>query len=125
MPAPAAAPPQIQKQEEQEQEKQEQAPATPAPTPSSTEAETWLIRKGVAALHAGDPARALALFDEHARHFPDGLLAEERAAERIIALHDLGRDAEARAAATAFLRAHPGSPQAERVRAACDMPPNQ
>jgi hypothetical protein len=95
-------------------------PVPPAPpTPTTLEAETRLVRAGVAALHAGDSARALALFDEHARSYPNGILAEERAAERVAALCDLGRDAEARTAAAAFLRDHPRSTLSARVQASC------
>jgi hypothetical protein len=93
------------------------APQTPL-APTTLEAETRLILAGVGALHAGDGARALALFEEHARLFPTGALAEERAAERVAALGDLRRWDEARVAAAAFLRDHPSSPLAARVRAA-------
>jgi hypothetical protein len=92
--------------------------------PTTVEAETRLVRAGVTALHSGDSARALALFDEHARKYPRGILAEERAAERVVALCDLGRSVEARAAATEFLRDHPRSPASARVHASCAVPTN-
>ena len=79
--------------------------------------EARLVHEGVAALRAGEASRALTLFDAHAALYPRGALAEERAAERVLALADLGRAAEARAAADEFLRAHPASPLAARVRA--------
>jgi hypothetical protein len=78
--------------------------------------EARLVRDGIAALRAGDPARALALFDKHDATYPSGPLAEECAAERALALADLGRVAEARLASEAFLRAHPDSPFAARLR---------
>jgi len=78
--------------------------------------EARLVRDGVAALRAGQPGRALALFDAHAALYPGGVLAEERAAERALALADLGHAADARAAAAEFLRAHPTSPLAARLR---------
>lgn len=78
--------------------------------------EARLVREGVAALEAGEPARALVLFDAHALRYPRGVLAEERAAERALALAALGRHAEARAAAAEFVRAHPTSPLATRLR---------
>jgi hypothetical protein len=87
--------------------------------PTTLEAETRLVHAGLAALHGGDAVRALALFDEHARTFPNGVLAEERDVERIEALCSLGRSDGVRAAATQFLRAHPGSPLVARVRASC------
>jgi hypothetical protein len=92
--------------------------------PTTVEAETRLVRAGVAALHSGDSARALALFDEHARKYPRGVLAEERAAERVVALCNLGRYGEAHAAAAEFLRDHPHSPASTRVHASCAMPTN-
>jgi len=84
-----------------------------APT---VDGEVRLVGDGVAALREGAPARALALFDAHALRYPHGVLAEERAVERALALAALGRDAEARAAADEFLRTHPTSPLATRLR---------
>jgi|HubBroStandDraft_2_1064218.scaffolds.fasta_scaffold283366_1 hypothetical protein len=98
------------------------AAVLPIPTPPSAttvEAEMRLVGAAIDALHGGDPARALALFDEHARSFPNGVLAEERAGERVMALCDLDRVADARAAAADFLRAHAHAPLASRVRASC------
>ena len=57
--------------------------ALPPLNPTTLEDETRLVRAGMAALRGGDPARALALFDDHAQSYPNGALAEERAAERI------------------------------------------
>jgi len=91
------------------------APVAQRLTPT-VEGEVRLVRDGVAALRAGAPARALALFDAHALRYPRGVLAEERAVERALALDALGRHAEARAAADEFLRAHPTSPLATRLR---------
>jgi len=97
----------------------EVAPAPSPLSPTTLENETRLVRAGIAALHAGDPAAALAFFDEHARSYPNGALAEERAAERVTALCDLGRDDEASRAAASFMREHPRSPLAARVSAGC------
>ena len=94
--------------------------SAPSPLMSTTlDAELRLVRGGATALAAGDASRALSLFDEHARAFPNGLLAEERAAERISALCALGRNDEGRSAATIFLRDRAGSPLAASVRASC------
>jgi hypothetical protein len=93
--------------------------AVPPLNPTTLEAETRLVRAGIAALRGGDPAGALDLFDEHARSYPNGALAEERAAERITALCDLDRVDEANRAAAAFLREHSGSPLVARVSAGC------
>lgn len=98
-------------------------PAAPL-APTTLDAETQLVRAGVAALHAGDPARALGIFDEHARLYPNGFLSEERAGERVLALCDLGRAGEAANAARAFLAEHSRSPLAARIRASCATPTN-
>jgi hypothetical protein len=96
------------------------APAAPtAASPTTLDAETQLVRAGVAAMHGGDPARALAAFDEHAQQYPDGFLAEERSGERVFALCALGRTVEASEAARRFLASYPRSPLAARVRASC------
>jgi alpha-D-ribose 1-methylphosphonate 5-triphosphate synthase subunit PhnH len=95
--------------------------ATAPGSPSILESETRLVGAGVAALHAGDAARALTLLDQHAREYPHGILAEERAAERVAALCALGRAAEARQAAAAFLRDHVRSPLSPHVRGLCGV----
>jgi hypothetical protein len=71
------------------------------------------------ALSSHQPARARALLDAMKGRFPHGVLIEERMAARVVAQCALGQSEQARAAADAFLRAHPRSPQAARVRAAC------
>lgn len=78
--------------------------------------EARLVHDGVRARRAGQPACALSLLDAHARYYPEGVLAEEREAERALALADLGRTPEARLAAAAFLRKHPASPLGVRLR---------
>jgi hypothetical protein len=97
----------------------ESAPTPPTAAPTTLDAETQLVRAGVGALHAGDPAGALAAFDQHARLYPSGFLAEERSGERVLALCDLGRAADASEAARAFLAVYPRSPLAARVRGSC------
>ncbi len=98
--------------------------ATAPQSPSVLESERRLVGTGVAALHAGDAASALTLFDQHAREYPHGILAEERAAERVAALCALSREAEARAAGAAFLRDHGRSPLSARVRGLCGVRSN-
>jgi hypothetical protein len=90
-----------------------------ADVPSTLEAETRLLREAEVSLRAGDAQRALALLDEHAARFAGGILQEERAAERILALCALGRTGEARAEVDRFLLERPRSPLADRVRASC------
>lgn len=98
-------------------------PHTPSPDPprvqsASLAEETRLLKRAHAARAAGDPRRALAVLDESLRRFPRGMLAEERAALRAMALCDAG-DREAGPATAAFLRRYPGSALASRVRGAC------
>jgi hypothetical protein len=95
-PAPAAAP----------------QPAIPEEDPLA--AETRRLREAHGALQAGDAQKALALLGEQG-----GQLGEERAAARVLALCQLGRIAESEAARDAFLREHPRSPLAARVRGGC------
>ena len=78
--------------------------------------EARLVQDGVRSLRSGRPATALAFLDLHARLYPDGVLAEERDAERALALAELGRMPEARAAAAAFLGKYPKSPLGVRLR---------
>ena len=87
--------------------------------PADVEAELQILREAHASLRAGDPARALALLDEHERQFPFGALLEERESTRPAVLCAMGRVADARQAAARFLRSYPESPQATRVRAVC------
>ncbi len=71
------------------------------------------------ALREGRPDDALGLLDEGGVAAPGRALTEERAAARAIALCDLGRSAEGRAAAESFAARFPRSPLAPRVRGAC------
>ncbi|MFT3776624.1 MAG: hypothetical protein QM820_65630 [Minicystis sp.] len=89
----------------------------PRPPPDTLVAETQRLREAHGALQGGDPTRALALLDEQAA--AGAQLREERAAARILALCQLGKVDEARAAAARFLAESPRSPLADRVRASC------
>jgi len=98
------------------------APAAEAPSlepPATLEAEAQLIQAATRALRAGDARAALAALDDHARAFPRGVLAEERAAQRVPALCALGDTRRANDEAAAFVHAYPHSPLAPRMRAAC------
>lgn len=94
------------------------------PLEISVSGEARLLSRAVEALHAGDAARALSLLDEHGREYPAGVLAEERDAERVIALCQLGRVSDARAAARPFLLGQPSSALGRRVRDSCGGTPN-
>jgi hypothetical protein len=99
-------------------------PARARGATASVEAEMGLIGEAREALRSGEGARALLLLDEHAHRYPAGALGEERDAMRVASLCALGRVAEARAAASQFLRAFPESPHAARVRASCASDPD-
>jgi hypothetical protein len=88
--------------------------ASPAPEEDPLAAETRRLREAHSALQAGDPQKALGLLGEQG-----GQLGEERAAARVLALCQMGRVAEAESARAAFLREHPRSPLADRVRSGC------
>jgi hypothetical protein len=97
-------------------------PSTPPSlAPSRIDAEVLFLRDAHSALLSGDPARALSLLQRHASEFPQGVLAAERDAERIVALCAVGRGDESRAEADRFLHDHPRSPLAPRVRTACEL----
>ncbi|MGA3123624.1 MAG: hypothetical protein ABSF69_22890 [Polyangiaceae bacterium] len=81
--------------------------------------EARLLKGAFAALRDGDASSALTLLDQHAQTFPGGALADERDVERVAALCRLGRKAEARSVADAFLAGRPPSRLTERVRESC------
>jgi outer membrane protein assembly factor BamD (BamD/ComL family) len=68
------------------------------------------------ALAAGDAAGALRAVDDHDRRFPGGALSPEATVVRIEALAARGDRAAAARLATEFLRSHPASPHAKRLR---------
>lgn len=102
-------------------------PETPQPSAAesaalangSLNAETLLLARAQRALGSGAPGDALPWIQQHAARFPNGALAQEREAARVLALCALKRTGEARRATQQFLRAWPSSPLADRVRAAC------
>jgi outer membrane protein assembly factor BamD (BamD/ComL family) len=81
--------------------------------------EVMLLRDANEHLRRDQPLRALSALAEHARRFPRGALAALRIAVRIQALCALGKQRQAADEAESFLRAHPGSPYAPRVRSGC------
>ncbi|AKV00198.1 hypothetical protein AKJ09_06861 [Labilithrix luteola] len=96
-----------------------EASATVTPTNDALEREARLLASARRALQEGEAGRALALLDEHARTFPNGWLAVDRAAERIIVLCSLGRRDEAVREAKTFLDGRPKSPLTRRVELSC------
>ena len=89
-------------------------PSARSTAPSTRESQ--LLQRAQGAL-TGDPARALALTDQHRRSFPTGALREEREAIAIQALRRLGREPEARARAARFETRYPNSVHRSRVQA--------
>lgn len=99
-----------------------------APRPASTGSESdndglareaALLADARQAEQRGDDVRALERLDEHARTFPNGWLAADRAAERIIVLCNLGRREEASREAAVFLQSRPKSHLTHRVATSC------
>jgi hypothetical protein len=94
------------------------APSLPLPSASSAgtlSAEAALLEQARGQMRAA-PSLALALAAEHARRFPHGQLASERALIQIEALHRLGRDAQARSLAHGLLAGAGAGLYAERVQ---------
>lgn len=100
-------------------------PTSETTEPGSTlAAERELVARAWGALALGETTLALETAAEHARRFPDGLLAPERTAIDAIARCRRG-DADGPRRATAFHRAHPRSPLAKRVDEACTAAPGK
>jgi hypothetical protein len=81
--------------------------------------ELALVSSMQLALRSGNPARALAVANEHARRFPSGTLSQEREGARAIARCQLAEPAARASMQSAFEARYPGSPYAARVKAAC------
>jgi hypothetical protein len=96
------------------------APDLPSPSAAAPveegESEVALLQRAQDAL-AVDPARALAIADEHLRRFPEGVLGQEREVIAVSALVRAGRTAEARARAARFIEKHPESAHRRRIEA--------
>ena len=100
-----------------EARRQGSRPADPRSSARSVREEIQLLADVRAALARGDGASALRRLDEHVT--ADRQFSAERSAARILALCSLGRVAEARRAADAFLRNHPRSVQRTAVERSC------
>jgi hypothetical protein len=87
------------------------------------QAEAELLAAASGALGRGRAQHALELLDKHEREYADGVLAEERAAARVLALCETGRIDEARRHAEQFLHRAPRSPLVPRVRGSCAFAP--
>jgi hypothetical protein len=99
------------------------SPSHEEPEGSSMPQEVPLLRAAREALST-DPERSLALAQEHARRFPNGVLAQEREVIAIEALAKLGRSGAAQQRASQFTEQYPASPHRARVRAATSAGPS-
>jgi len=102
------------------------AAVRPAPTtttePAEVVDEVELLRRAHRETRSGQPAKALALVDRHAKEFPRSPLVQERSVVAIEALAAAGRLDEARARADAFRRAYPSSAYIRRIDAVLGTP---
>ena len=86
-------------------------------TPAGLAAELSALDAAAKVLARGEAEHAMALLEAYGREFPRGSLALEAAVLRTEALEQAGRHAEAALQARAFVKNHPRSPLAERMRA--------
>jgi hypothetical protein len=91
--------------------------ASVKPAPIDPTQEIASVRAAHEALRAGNGAAALQILEQQGKK--PGVLDEERAAARVLALCAAGRAAEARAEAARFVATYPRSPQVARVSSAC------
>ncbi len=89
---------------------------TSAPAARPAESEAELLERARDALSA-NPARALALTEQHRAHFPAGVLAQEREVIAIQALKRLGRTDEAARRTADFSRRYPNSAYRKKLDA--------
>jgi hypothetical protein len=89
------------------------------PGADTLSSEVALLGQATLDLNQGQPAEALATFEEHERRFPAGALAEERMAGEAEALCALGRTREAKLEASRLTAGYPGSSHLKHVRTAC------
>jgi TolA-binding protein len=79
------------------------------------EAEVKLVQRAQDALRASRPAEALALCNDHAKRFPNGMVAQECEVIAVEALVKTGRTEEARKRAARFKARFPGSASIRRL----------
>lgn len=84
-------------------------------------AELRLLAQGQAALSRGDHAEALRITDLYQKTYPNGHFTEDRDALRVVTLC-ASSARKASDTARRFLRSHPRSIHATRIREACDLP---
>jgi len=99
------------------------APDAPRSATSSLAAEARRLEAAQTALNDGDVKAALRELDYYQRDHARGMLSEEAAATKVLALCAAGRVAEARRAAEKFVARYPRSPLLTRVRGSCGLAP--
>ncbi len=87
-----------------------------APAPGDVAGEIRLLQSAKAAL-ADRPAETIQLVNDHTRHFPSGILVQEREVIAIEALLRTGKTADAHARAQSFMKTYPKSAHRRRVAA--------
>ena len=92
----------------------------PAPRGAMLSEELGALDRARLALAGGDARRALDELESYDRRFPSGRLQLEAEVLRIDGLAKIGRASEARQHAQTFVRLHPNSVLATRVRAHLD-----
>ncbi len=106
------------------QRQEQAAPIAPQviPTPLPSQGtgdlsrEAALLNRARVSLRAGEPAVALATLATHAKEFPNGTLAQERAILEIQARKAAGQTDQARTQSEQFVREHPESPHAKVLK---------
>lgn len=96
-----------------------QAPSTPERSHERSKTlgdELAVVESASRALRSGNPQAALGRLAEYRQRFPRGKLALEAQVLRIEALARAGRSSEAARLARGFLKRHPNSPVAARIR---------
>ncbi|MDB5218419.1 MAG: Translation initiation factor 2, partial [Myxococcaceae bacterium] len=79
------------------------------------EAEVKLVQRAQDALRGARPAEALALCNDHAKRFPNGMVTQECEVIAVEALVKTGRKDEARKRADRFKARFPGSASIRRL----------
>jgi hypothetical protein len=95
--------------------------SSPEPAPEQLAAELTALDRARQALASGRPTDALERLEQMDRQFRHPSLAQETAVVRIEALAKSGAHERASEQARSFLRDHPGSPYAGRVRRVLDL----
>ena len=90
-------------------------PASAEVRDESLAAEVKLVQRAQDALRGSRPAEALALCNDHAKRFPDGMVTQECEVIAVEALVKTGRKDEARRRADRFKARFPGSASIRRL----------